>query len=879
MNNYRNIPFIGLIWVILLLEQSGKMLYAQDKKPERKQYTTMRLATAPPRINGVLDDSCWKEGVWADDFIQVSPYEGNPASQQTEFKILYDDKFIYVAIRCYDNEPEKIEIRKAPRDGYSGDVTGIAFDSYFDHRTAFEFSLTAAGGKMDLVHQNIGKFDRNWDAVWYGKTALEDSAWTAEMKIPLSQLRYPDKEEQVWGFHVYRTIYRSGEINHFNLIPMDAPLLVPLFGELHGISGLQKSRRIELLPYMLGKINTFKKELDNPFASSGRKFNFGAGLDGKIGLSTNLTLDFTINPDFGQVEADPSVMNLTAYEVFYNEKRPFFLEGTSILTYDLDKDKVFYTRRIGQAPRGRPETIAGEYASVPDQTTILSAMKVTGKTEKGLSIGVVESITASEKAKISDGQDTRKQIVEPFTNYLITRIQKDFRQGNTVIGGIFTGTNRYLSEPYLDELYRSAYSGGIDFQNYWKNRTYYFDLKTIYSQVQGSNESIINLQTNPVHYYQRPDADYLRVDTTTNTFTGHGGKIEVGRGGNGRFRFSENFNWRSPGLELNDVGYLKMADILSQKSRIGYDVIDPNKLFLTYSIYLEQENAWNFGGEYMYSSLATEYKSRFHSYWNINAGIKRMSTTLDTRILRGGPSFKVPGSWEFSFGFTSDTRKKLSFNMKVLNQSYDDLSWFINLAPALDYRISSALQLDINGSYSKNRNYYQYVQTVNAGSNKYYLMGHLEQKTFGITLRLDYYVTPDLSIRYYGSPFISTGIYSGFKKVVSPGADNIDNRCYSYQQDEISYNPVERNYYVDEDHDDVPDYSFNNPDFNFMQFRSNFVVRWEFKPGSNIYFVWTHDRTGMENSSDSCIGESLSHLFKIYPDNILLVKFNYWFTL
>ena len=871
--------FINLAWISLLTGQSGNILYAQDQNPERKKYTALRLVNKPPGINGILDDSCWKEGVWAGGFIQVSPYEGDPPSQETEFKILYDDKFIYAAIRCHDTEPEKIEIRKAPRDGYSGDVTGIAFDSYYDHRTAFEFSLTAAGGKMDLIHQNIGRFDRNWDAVWDGKTALEDSAWTAEMKIPLSQLRYPDKEEQIWGFHVFRTIYRSGEINHYNLIPMDAPLMVPLFGELHGINGLKKSRRIELLPYVLGKIHTFEKETDNPFASSGRKFNYGAGLDGKIGLSTNLTLDFTVNPDFGQVEADPSVMNLTTYEVFYSEKRPFFLEGTSILTYDLGKDKVFYSRRIGQAPRGRPKTVAGEYTSIPEQTTIISALKVTGKTEKGLSIGIVESITTGELAEISDGQDSREQIVEPFTNYLVTRIQQDFRQGNTVAGGIFTATNRHISETYLEGFSGSAYSGGFDFENYWKNRTYYLDVKTIYSHVQGSGESIINLQMNPVHYYQRPDADYIPVDTTTNTFTGHGGKIEVGRGGNGRFRFSENLNWRSPGLELNDVGYLKMADILSQTSRMGYDVIDPNKLFLSYSIYLEQENAWNFGRDYLYSSLGAEYKSRFHSYWNINAGIKRMSTSLDTRILRGGPSFKIPGYWELESGFSSDTRKKFSFNMNVLHQSYDDKSWYLNLTPALAYRISSALQLNINGSYLKNHNYYQYVQTVNTGSENYYLMGHLEQQTFGITLRLDYYVTPDLSVRYYGSPFISTGTYSGFRKVISPRADNFEDRCYAFETDEIWYNPGELKYYVDEDHDALSDFSFNNPDFNFMQFRSNFVMRWEFKPGSNIYLVWTHYRTGFENNAESGIGESLSNLFKIYPDNIFLVKFNYWFTL
>ena len=423
-----------------------------------------------------------------------------------------------------------------------------------------------------------------------------------------------------------------------------------------------------------------------------------------------------------------------------------------------------------------------------------------------------------------------------------------------------------------------AYSGGLDFTNYWKNQTYYFDLKTIYSHVSGSSKSILNLQMNPVHYYQRPDADYLPLDTSATVLTGHGGTIEAGRGGNGRLRFSESLNWRSPGLELNDLGFLRMADILSQKSRVGWDVIDPNKLFLRYSIYMEQENAWNFGGEYIHSSIGTEYTSRFHNYWNITAGIKRISTTLDSRILRGGPSFKIPGNWELMFGFTSDTRKKFSFNFNVLNQSFDDHSQSVNLLPGLDYRISSALQVNLDASYLKNIDNHQYVKTIYSGDDKHYLLSHLDQQTFGITLRMDYYITPDLSVRYYGSPFISTGNYSGFKRVASAKANDFTDRCYQYQENQISYNPDERKYYVDEDRDGQTDYSFNNPDFNFMQFRSNFVVRWELKPGSNLYFVWTHDRTGFENISDISIGESLSNLFKIYPDNIFLVKFNYWFS-
>jgi hypothetical protein len=872
----RIIFIISLARIILITEQSGNMISAQNT--DRKSYTTMRLINEPPKINGELDDSCWKDGVWAGDFVQISPYEGKSTSQKTNFKIFYDDKYLYIGIRCHDTEPDKIELRKAPRDRYSGDVAGIAFDSYFDHRTAFEFDLTAAGGKMDVVHQNIGKYDWNWDAVWYGKTAMEDSAWTAEMKIPLSQLRYPYKDEQVWGLHAFRIIYRLGEIDHFNLIPLDAPLMVPLFGELHGITGLKKFRRIELIPYTLGKLTLFKVESDNPFAEKGRKLDYSLGIDGKIGLASNITFDFTINPDFGQVEADPSVMNLTAFEVFYEEKRPFFLEGTSILTYDLDKDKVFYTRRIGQVPRVIPETVEGEYVSMPDLTTIISAVKVTGKTQNGLSIGVVESLTAAEKAEISDDEETQSKVVEPLTNYLVGRIQQDFRQGNTIIGGIFSSVNRYLSQPYLNSITRSAYIGGFDFEHYWKERTYYVGFKTICSQIYGSRESVTSMQMNSVHFYQRSDADYITLDTTMHTLKGHGGKIEVGRGGNGRLRFSENINWRSPGLELNDIGFLKVADILSQKSRVGWDVIDPNKLFLKYSIYLEQENAWNFGGEYLFSTIGAEYESQFHSYWKIIAGIKRMSTTLDMQILRGGPSFKLPGNMESSFGFTSDTRRKFSFNLNVLNQSYDDHSWFINLVPGLDYRITSALQVTANTYFSYNYYKDQYVTKVNLNNDVRYLLSLIEQRTFGITLRLDYYITPDLSVRYYGSPFISIGKYSGFKKVISPRVNDPGMRCYPYKGDEISYDLFENKYYVDENLDGLPDYGFNNPDFNFLQFRSNFVVRWEFKPGSNIYFVWTHGRTGTENNADVSVGKSLSNMFKIYPNNIFLIKFNYWFS-
>lgn len=429
-------------------------------------YETVRLNTAKPKIDGKLDDACWQTGNWGGDFVQWIPKEGAAPSQKTEFKILYDDHSIYVAFRNYDNEPEKITRRAGRRDEFSGDMAGICFDSYHDKRTGFEFDMSAAGQKLDLIITNPSQVDFNWNAVWFGEVGMEDSAWIMEMEIPLSQLRYSNEEEQVWGLHVWRWVDRHQEESDWEPQTSTGPGILYLFGELKGIKNLKKSQRMELMPYASGRLKTFKKEPGNPFADKGREPLGNIGMDAKIGVGSNFTVDLTINPDFGQVESDPSVMNLTAFETFYEEKRPFFLEGKNIFEFEFNNMSLFYSRRIGHSPSYKPDISDDQHIKAPDNTTILSAVKFSGKTSKGLSVGVLQSLTANEKATVKSATEEKKVSVEPLTNYMVARVQQDLNKSNTMIGGIFTSVNRFTNDINLEFLNKEAYTGGLDLLHY-----------------------------------------------------------------------------------------------------------------------------------------------------------------------------------------------------------------------------------------------------------------------------------------------------------------------------------------------------------------------------------------------------------------------------
>ena len=845
----------------------------QLNKPVRA-YTTNRLTTPKPIIDGVLNDECWKTGEWAGDFVQWIPKEGAKPSQPTQMKIIYDDKNIYVALRAFDSEPEKISRKAGHRDEIIGEAMGINFDSYHDHRTGFEFTVTAAGQKVDLIVTNPWNSDFSWNSVWYVKTGLEDSAWVAEYEIPLSQLRYSKDKEQVWGLHVWRWIDRLSEESDWEPQSMTSPGMLYLFGELHGIKDLPKSQRIEIMPYTLGKMKTFDKVPQNPFANKGRSFMGNVGLDAKIGISSNFTADLTVNPDFGQVESDPSVMNLSAFETFYEEKRPFFLEGKNIFEFELGDANLFYTRRIGHAPVYRPKLTANQYIDYPDNTSIFSAVKISGKNKNGLAVGVLHSLTAGENAELSTNAIKTDLRVEPLTSYTVGRVQQDFNEGTTVLGGIFTATNRFINDPYLEFLNQNAFSGGIDLLHQWNEKEFYIDTKVIASSINGNSEAIRNLQLSSARYYQRPDVTHMKFDPNRTQLSGQGGRIKIGKGSKGLWRYSSEINWRSPGLDLNDIGFMQMADLIEQETEISYSVNKPVSIFRKYSVEVHQSNNWDYGFNYLNSGLFFTSKLEFLNRWAISPSVHYRNEGLDNRLLRGGESILLPSLWEGSLSLHSDYAKKFFFSLSAnheaaQNDNYRNSSIGAS-ATVIPYNV---LKLSVSLDYSEYMDKLQYVGTkILSGSNKY-ILALLDQKTLGATFRADYNITPEISIQYYGSPFASIGKYSKLKEVTNPRADAYNDR-FALLNTQFSNNT-----YQVPANNDTPGYSINNPDFTFNQFRSNLVFRWEYRPGSQLFFVWGNERTERRNESNSSISKAISQLKDASPTNIFLIKLSYWFSL
>ena len=886
----RSIKFALLLFVFSLIntkplfssisaQSAGSQQDTLPKQSATKQpvYTTSRLVSSKPVIDGKLDDECWKSGKWTGDYTQFIPKEGAKPTYPTELNIQYDDKNLYIAFRAFDGEPDKILRLAGVRDEIVGDMMGITFDSYRDYRTGFEFTMTAWGQKVDLVLFNPMNWDFNWNAVWKGKVGTEDSAWVAELEVPLSQLRYSSEDEQVWGMHTWRWISRLQEESNWEKQSKTGPGMIYNFGELRGIKGLKKSRRLEIMPFALGDLRTMKKEPGNPFTDKGRAWGGNIGLDAKIGISSNFTVDLTVNPDFGQVESDPSVMNLSAFETFYEEKRPFFLEGLTIFDYKFDNQNLFYSRRIGHSPSLTVNPNDNLFVNSPDKTTILSAIKFSGTTSKGLSVGLIQSVTANQYARLSDPVGNRSsRKVEPLTNYMVARIQKGYNAGTTVVGGILTSANRFIKDKNLEFLSSDAYTGGLDILHHWKDKEFFIDARLIGSYVNGSKEAITELQQSSARYYQRPGTDYLGFDTTSTGLSGFGGKFRIGKGSKGFWRYSTGGTWLSPGLELNDMGYMNTADEINQENEISYFVNQPVSIFRTYNISLEQFNTWNFSGAYLGSGGHLSFTSEFKNQWSFSTNLIYHSKARDTKILRGGYDMIMPYNI-LSFGsLRTDQSKKITAGIEYSYEyTGNNSAKSFQIEPGITIRPLSTLKIGLSANYADNQDRLQYVTTKYFISGNRYILGKINQKTLGLTFRVDLNLTPEFSVQYYGSPFVSRGSYSEFKHVTNPEAKVYEDRFALYNNVILS----DGKYLLDENYDFAPDYSIGNPDFNFHEFRSNFVAKWEYRLGSFIYLVWSSERTGRTGSSGASIGDSYKQLRSVFPNNIFLIKLNYWFSL
>jgi hypothetical protein len=810
-------------------------------------------ATTPPVIDGKDDDAIWREAPPITAFTQWQPTEGKEPRFRTEAKVAYDAANLFVFVRAYDPHPDSIIRLLERRDTFTpSDMIWLFIDSYHDRRTGYEFGVNAAGVKIDQAIYNDGNEDAAWDAVWDVATRIDSLGWTAEFRIPLSQMRYSTDRTHTFGFTIDRDIYRYAERVSWPAFSQSKPGMASQLGVLEGLDDLEAPRRMEAMPYLVTK--NASQIANNKFTD---RSNLTLGGDLKYRVASNVTLDATINPDFGQVEADPAVLNLSAYESFFDERRPFFVAGRGLFRFDVNCNNVncsseglYYSRRIGRTPE-----LAGTYGdTVPQQpTTILGAAKLIGRFPNGLTLGVLDATTQREATR---GDTT----FEPAANYAVARLQQEFRKGGTSFGAIMTAVNRAQdawTSPYLAS---SAYVGALDFRHRFLSNMYEVSGSFDQSRVTGSKTAILGLQTDAVHYFQRPDAG-LPLDSNRTVLGGDAEEFKFDKVGGQHLMFESAYQRRSAGFEINDLGFLRRADQQSWSTWVGY--FDRAERYF-YKRLQWNSNWWQY---WTTSGLAQEaaYNTNVHitlkNDWAFHMGgtLGQLGSTYDDRSSRGGPAVRQDSYIAPWMGINGNDRRAV-VPMVWVNywRGNGGRGSSLNVSPEIDYKISgqfsSAISLNVTHNVSDNQWYGNYTDTLNL---THYTFAHLNQTTRSATVRLNYTFTPSVSLQAYTQPFVSKGTYTNVRQLSStPRSADYDARYAVYDNPSVTNNPG---------------------GFNFKEFQSNIVFRWEYKPGSTLFVVWNEGRQGyasVEGNRD--FQGDVRDLMRLHPANTFLVKLSYW---
>ena len=838
-----------------------------------------------PRIDGHLDEAVWQQATPISDFTQRDPDEGEPASEQTEVWVLYTDDAMYVGVRAHDSQADEIRGQLTRRDEDSpSDWIGVAIDSYYDRRTAFAFLVNPAGVKRDVYYFDDGDADNSWNAVWDVKTTRDSEGWTAEFRIPFSQLRF-QKGQDRFGFNIYRRIDRLNEEQYWRVPPKGENGFVSRFGELVGLDGVDPPRRVEVLPYMAATGDLYNKDPGNPFRA-GKDRTGSMGVDLNLGLTSNLTLSATVNPDFGQVEADPAVVNLSAFETFFPEKRPFFLEGIDIFQFgiglgdgDGGNEQLFYTRRIGRAPQGSADRRGGHREQI-GQTTILGSAKLSGKTPSGWTVGTLASVTAEESASAIDSAGNPfKDVVEPRSSYFVGTLARDFRDGQTQIGIFGTAMNRSLPDQgNLNWLRNRAFSGGLRWSHRFANQTYSLSGWVAGSHVRGSETAIAITQRSSARYYQRPDNEHVTYDPNRTSLSGVAGRLSFGKIA-GSTMFSTGVDTRSPGFEVNDMGFQRNADRSISWLWIGQRWLEPGKVFRRFQMNFNAWTAYSYGWERTGTGGNVNGNFTFLNYWRGGFGIGRDLEALSVGALRGGPAFISPGGSNVWASLGSDPRKTFRFGVSSFYGRQDDNSgWSHHAAGNLSWRAATNLDFTIAPSIFRQRDGRQYYTFSNALNQDHYVFGELEQTVTSLTLRADMTFTPNMSLQVYAEPFVAVGDYTTFKEISDPRADTFDDRFNVFSDEQI-LDDGEGNISIDLDGSGQGDIFLGNSDFTVVSFRSNVVLRWEYMLGSTLFFVWQHNRSDDNNNPNYDLTSHVGDIFNAPASNTFVVKINYWLSM
>jgi hypothetical protein len=862
---------------------------ATDATSSRPAVAAVR-ALEPPTIDGRLDDRAWADAIVASDFVQRAPDAGAPASERTEVRVLYDDHNIYIGARLYDSRPDSIVAPLARRgqNPYS-DWFSVGLDTYHDRQSAFVFMVNPRGVKRDLRISSDRVVDADWEGVWDVATRIQPDGWTAEIRIPLSQLRFQVEDGYpagaangtVWGVNFSRTLARRDEVSHWAPTPPDAAGTVSRYGELHGLEGLRPPRRLELRPYTVARLTRAPGDPASPFHRA-NDVGGAVGLDMSYGITPALTLTATVNPDFGQVEADPAVVNLTAFESFFQEKRPFFTEGSEI--FEAGWPQLFHSRRIGRAPRG-PLPPDATHRQAPEATTILGAAKLTGRVADGWSVGLLSALTAGEHARYVDAEGAeRRAPVEPLTAYTVARVTRDFSDGGTVLGGIFTATHRRLDhDPLRLLLPGAAYTGGLDARHRFGGGDYQVTGALQGSWVEGSDSAIARLQRAPARYFQRPDAHHVEYDPTRESLGGYSARAGVQKLGGGNWRWSSDLHVLSPGFEINDLGFGFESDRVYQGNSIRYEQHRAGRVLQNWRLGGGTGGWWSFGGEREDVTITLHGNAQLLNRWSGSAWYMRHWGGHQPSSLRGGPALFYPARHMGTFDVGSDRRKPLHFTAGNYWEIEDATgSHTLTLRSTLSLRTGTRLTTSLRPAVTRTAETAQYVTRRVVDERGYHLLGRLDQTTVSLTGRLDFTLTPTLSLELYAQPFISAGQYTDFRTVRDPRNPDFDQRFHTFSPQEISTEARpdgSRIHRVDLTGDGTPDFSFVDPSFNRRHLRSNSVLRWEYRPGSSLFLVWSQNRSGFDPDGSLRFIRDAGELFGSPGTNVLLIKVSHWFGL
>ncbi|CAN5413732.1 hypothetical protein BH09GEM1_BH09GEM1_35530 [soil metagenome] len=823
-------------------------------------------AITPPVLDGRADDPAWANAQVIDQFLEFQPNEGKDSRFHTEVRVVYDDKFLYVLARMYDPAPDSIISALSRRDvRTNSEQFTVLIDSYHDGKTGYEFSTNPAGVKRDYYVTGDGNEDGSWDAVWDVATKIDSVGWVAEFRIPFSQIRYSPGDEHTFGFMAFREIARTGQRNSWPLVKHAVQGLVSQAGTLSGIGALPSPRRLEVLPYAVAKNATRDYGSGRALGRYDHPNNLTAGADIKYGISSNLTLDATINPDFGQVEADPAQLNLTAFETFFDERRPFFLEGSGIFNFntscgDIDSQctGLFYSRRIGRNPQ-----LSGNYGdpTSPTATPIAAAGKLTGRLANGISVGLLDAVTERlDGIGLVGGQQSA---IEPRTNYSVLRLQRDNTDGQGDAGLMLTAVNRALDPSSSPYLRTSAYVGGVDLRRRFWNKNYEVKAFAAASDVSGSAASIDALQTNSVHAFQRRD-DNIAYDPTRTSLRGDAERVSFSKFGGDITRFQTVYQRFGPGFESNDLGYQQRADEQVFRNWFALQFNTPTAIYQRANFNFNGYGDWTTEGLMLGNGWNHNNHIQWKNFWWTHVGfnLNGYTPSYDDRAARGGPAIRRSPSQSMWAGIQSDSRNKLTASVWFNGAKGDEgRSFSGNVSPELDVRLSSRFSTSLGISYGRNGDAWQYYGTYGSvnSDTTHYTFARLDQTTMSVNTRLNFTATPNLSFQAYVAPFATNGTYADWKEIANARADRFADRFKRYKGAGEVFDG-----------------------FNYRQFNSNAVMRYEYRPGSTLFVVWQQGRNNNVSPGDLDYNPNYSFRrdygspLRDHPNNTFLVKWSYW---